>query len=1850
MPETTAVPENGASFPVVGVGASAGGLEALRKLLGALPRDTGMGFVIVQHLAPDHASSLVEILARATKMPVREVRDEPAVEPDHVYVIPPGRDMIIAGGKLRLLPQERNARHRGIDQFFRSLAEDSRHQAIGVVLSGSASDGTLGLEVIKAEGGVTFAQDETAQHDSMPKSAVASGCVDFVLPPEDIAREIARIARHPYIAVPPEEDGGGEEGVGHGRIAEIVRWATGVDFTHYKANTMQRRIERRMMVHKIETLAEYEGHLRANPGEVEALYQDVLINVTSFFRNPEAFETLAKKVFPKLLADRTRHEPVRMWTLGCSTGEEAYSLAMLFAECAEAAKSSARLQLFATDINATGIEKARVGRYPLSISQDVSPERLRKFFVEEDGHYRVNKTIRECIVFSRHNVLADPPFSRVDFISCRNLLIYLEPVLQEQVMPLLHYALKPGGHLWLGSAESPGTSRELFEVEDARQKIFTRRPGPTPLVPSFRGARSTAIFPAAPPAPRETPQTTLHRDAERVLLAKYAPPGVVVNARLEVVQFRGETGAYLAPAAGLASHELLKMLREGLLMPVRAALSRAESEGSAVREEGARVKSNGGHRELAIEVIPLKAGPGHEAGFVVLFDEGARTPAHSSHGTDEKNETDDSELARLTQELAATRAYLQSVIEQQDAANEELQSANEEAQSANEEMQSVNEELQTSKEEIESSSEELQTVNDELNNRNVELSGLNNDLNNDLNNVLTSTHLSIVLVTRDLRIRRFTAMAKNTLQLTGSDQGRPLSDIKLSIALPELGPLLLEVIDTISPRERDVQDAEGHWFSLRARPYLTHDNKIDGAVVTLVDVDELRRARLYAEDLLAHAPVPVVVLDSALRVKTASRAFFETYHVAPTETVDRPIYELGNRQWDIPALRTLLEEVLPREVTIKNFEVRHTFEEIGARIMLLNARRLAQAADNEPLIILSIEDITARERAQQALVEKSRLLDLTNDAIIVRDMEGRIAFWNAGAEKLYGWPREEALGKMSHALLKTESSVPFEQITEELHRDGHWTGEFVHTKRDGGRITVLARKSLDRDSQGNPAAILVTLTDITERKRIEAAVSEGEQRFRALVENIAQLAWTANPDGYIHWYNQRWYDYTGSTPQEMEGWGWQSVHDPQQLPRVLEQWKASIATGKPFEMVFPLRGADGQFRPFLTRVHSIKDAEGRVVQWIGTNTDVGELTRAEAALRQSEERHRALITASSDVVYRMSADWSELAPIDGRNLVASSATASRTWLEDNVFPEDRPQIRAAFEEAIRTKGVFNLEHRIRRADGTAGWTVSRAVPLLDANGEIVEWFGTANDVTERRQAEEALRASEARKNAILDSALDAIITMDHEGRLVEFNGAAERIFGYARAEVLGRELAAIIIPERLRERHQQGLARFLATGEWPVLNKQIELPALRADGTEFPAEIAIIAIPGTQPPLFTAFLRDVTERRALEETLLARADQLAQADRRKDEFLAMLAHELRNPLAPLRNAAELLKADDASADERAQAQRVIDRQIENMSRMLEDLLDVSRITAGKITLRKKPVPLEGILTAATSLVRSTCAAHQQHLAVSLPKEPVYLDADATRLEQVFGNLLNNACKYSGDGCHISIHAERVRDAEPPEVIVTVRDDGAGIDPELLPRIFDLFVQASRTLDRSHGGLGIGLTLVQRLVKLHGGSIEAHSEGLGHGAEFVVRLPILTKAPLPEPLPAESLAHASPGTPRRILIVDDNTDSARSLATLQKRRGHETRTAFTGPDAVTAAAEFLPDVVLLDIGLPGMDGFEVARKIRAIPALAGALLIAMSGYGREEDRAEAKRAGFDEYMVKPVDLEILHAWLQNRSRS
>jgi PAS domain S-box-containing protein len=871
------------------------------------------------------------------------------------------------------------------------------------------------------------------------------------------------------------------------------------------------------------------------------------------------------------------------------------------------------------------------------------------------------------------------------------------------------------------------------------------------------------------------------------------------------------------------------------------------------------------------------------------------------------------------------------------------------------------------------------------------------------------------------------------------------------------------------------------------------------------------------------------------------------------------------------------------------------------------------------------------------------ILAQISDAVVAVDNEEHVTYLNGAAERQYGIRSSDALGRQLRELWTVHWPWPADETvaTTALRDTGRWRGESVHIKRSGEEIHVESAVSRLHDASGTPVGTLATIRDISDRKRIEEALLRNEVLFSTIIEQAPGGVYVVDDEFRVrHVNSQSRAVFAAAEPVIGRDFTevMQVLWGPELGSSLAAIFRHTLETGERYVSTdFTAARHDlgvQQSYEWETRRLTLPNGRHGVVCYY---TDTTTQRDMEAALRASEQRATGIIQSIADGFLTLDAEWriTYLSP-RGAELLALPQKTPGNVLE-RIFWEAFPatlgtEIEENHRRAMRDQVPVQFESFY---PPLGRWFDYRVYP---SSGGLTVYF---LDITDKRSAVEGLRASEARKKAILTSALDAIVTMDHEGRLLEFNPAAERIFGHERASVLGRRLAEVILPERLRESHHHGLQHYLETGVGPVLNKQIELPALRADGTEFPAEFAIVPIPDAEPPVFTAFLRDVTARKEMEDSLHARAAELAEADRRKNEFLAMLAHELRNPLAPLRNAAEILRMPGGSEEEHTQAHRIVGRSIENMSRMIDDLLDVSRITEGKIELRREPVSLEAILTAAASLVRCSCAVHCQELTVTLPAEPVWLHADATRLEQVFGNLLGNACKYAGDGCRIDLSAERGEG----EIMVRVSDNGVGIEPGLLPHIFDLFVQASRTLDRAHGGLGIGLTLVQRLVKLHGGSIRAHSEGLGHGAEFIVHLPILAEAPPPPPAPPPVVGE----TPRRILVVDDNTDSARSLAALQKRRGHETRTAFTGPEAVAVAADFLPEVVLLDIGLPGMDGFAVARELRAMPALQGVLLIAMTGYGHGQDRARAAAAGFDEYMVKPLDLAQLQKSLAARGK-
>jgi len=965
-------PKNG-SFAIVGIGASAGGLEAVTQLLKPLPSDTGLALVLVQHLDPTHESALTAILARSTAMPVAEARHNMSLAPNCVYVIPPNKIMGISGGRLKLSPRGNTDTLQAIDHFFRTLADEEGNRAIGVILSGNGSDGTQGLLAIKAAGGITFAQEErTAKYPGMPASAITSGCVDFVLSPDRIARELARLAGHPYIA-PSLEEEEAERPTEEKAVEEILmllRQRMGVDFTHYKLATLRRRIQRRMVLHKLDSLKEYIGYLRSHSAEVKELYSDILIHVTGFFRDASVFQSLKRKVFPRLVRHKEPEDPVRIWVPGCSTGEEVFSLAISLLEYLGERKLNHPVQIFGTDINDTALEKARAGVYPENIKTDVSAERLRRFFVKAERGFRINKNVREACIFARQNVVVDPPFSNIDLISCRNVLIYLGPALQRKVLPLFHYALRTDAFLLLGASETVGSFCDLFALVDKKAKVYAKRGTRTrPAVtfgPGLPELQAAPQGPAPAPAPALMPTLTdVQRQADRLLLAHFSPPGVIINRHMEVVQFRGHTGPFLEHPHGEASLHLLKMAREGLALDLRTAVSKAMKQNTRVRQEFAHVRQNGGTLQVAIEVIPFNSPPAAEKFFLVLF-ETAGEVAKAASARKRALATprlpagaEPAELGRLREELAATRESLQAIIEEQEATNEELRSANEEIMSSNEELQSTNEELETAKEELQSTNEELTTLNDELESRNSELETVNNDLHN----LLASVNIPILILGPDLRIRRCTGMAERAFNLIPSDIGRPITDINLPLNVPDLKKLVLEVIDNLATKELEVKCKENRWWSVRIRPYRTTDNKIDGAVLAMLDIDALKntaqlasQGRAFAEAVIAAMPQPMVALDKDLAVEIVNPAFCRAFSVSPAQALHRRLYDLADGQWNIPRLHTLLEEILPRQASVPEFELDHDFPGAGTRRLKLSAQRLAQSGDQQQLTLLTFEE------------------------------------------------------------------------------------------------------------------------------------------------------------------------------------------------------------------------------------------------------------------------------------------------------------------------------------------------------------------------------------------------------------------------------------------------------------------------------------------------------------------------------------------------------------------------------------------------------------------------------------------------------------------------------------------------------------------------------------------------------------------------------------------------------------------------------------------------------------------------------------------------------------------------------
>ena len=888
---------------IVGVGASAGGLEAFTSMLRRLPADAGIAVVFVQHLAPQHESALVTLLTGQSALPVVQADEGMRVEANHVYVIPPNRQLVITGRELHVNPRPGDrSQFMPVDAFFISLAQSAGSRAVGVILSGTASDGAIGLAEIKAAGGLTIAQSpQSAKYDGMPRAAIATGMVDVVLASHEIGPHLVQFSSRLSAEAALNASEASLSDVQMDQLFELLRPISGIDFRHYKPPTIKRRLFRRMALQRVSEVDDYLQMLRSDAAEVRHLSRDLLIHVTRFFREPDSFDAIAKEAFPAILDGRPPDQPIRVWVAGCATGEEAYSLAILLTEVLQKRMSETRVHIFATDVSDTAIEHARAGVYPASIESDVSADRLRRFFTKEDGGYRVSKMIRDACVFARQDLAKDPPFSRLDLILCRNVLIYMDLVLQKKLLSIFHYALKPNGFLVLGPAETVGAQATLFSLVDKKFRLHRKRATGGAQTMNFpmdfsAAAASSKQALAEPPLVEKVLQT----EVNRIINDRFAPPGVVIDADMQIVQFRGQTGAFLEPAPGEATLNLLKMAKDGLLHGLRAAILAAHKTRGPVRKADLQVREGRSWTQVSIEVIPLAAtGRLH---YLVLFEQEPqrrdreRRPKAAAARPAAGARQSKSQIHFLEHELAASREYLQSVIQELEAANEELQSANEEVLSSNEELQSTNEELDTAKEELQSTNEELNTVNEELHGRNEELSRVNSDLMN----LLGSVQIAIVIVGADMRIRRFTPMAEKVLNLIPGDVNRSIGHINPNLEGANVEQLIADCIDSIALVEREVQDRQGRWYSLRIRPYRSVDNKIDGAVLALFDVDapkryeaSVRSALQLAEALLLETTTPAALLDSGLRLRSANASFVKLFQLPPDGFRGRALSEVA---------------------------------------------------------------------------------------------------------------------------------------------------------------------------------------------------------------------------------------------------------------------------------------------------------------------------------------------------------------------------------------------------------------------------------------------------------------------------------------------------------------------------------------------------------------------------------------------------------------------------------------------------------------------------------------------------------------------------------------------------------------------------------------------------------------------------------------------------------------------------------------------------------------------------------------------------------------------------------------------
>ena len=1747
-------------------------------------------------------------------------------------------------------------------------------------------------------------------------------------------------------------------------ICRLLQKHTGHDFSKYKKATLLRRIGRRLQGLHVTVVADYIQLLELSAAEAEALVKDILIGVTQFFRDPETFDMLARQVLPRITSAKGEQAPLRIWVPGCASGEEAYTIAMLVREHLEQSGQKLVVQLFATDIDAGILAQARQGRYSSSISESVSAERLERFFTREGEGYQASKELREMCLFSQHSLIRDPPFSQLDLISCRNVLIYLNADVQKRLVPLFHYALRPGGFLLLGPSEGVAQSTELFESIDKKSRIFRRKDTVSrPLVEFPLSARGAAQVPAmSPPSQPEAGSVAGSGTRERVgiaferaILQDYAPASAVINERGEVLFVAGPLARYLVlPAGAMSTTNLFDAFRGPLRLELRSAMTRAATTRRACIRTDVPVEIEGQTRRIRLIARPVPTIEAEAGLFLVVVEEQALAPRDPDQ-VDASSGPEEPVVQQLESELRTTRAELRATVEELESANEELKSSNEELISTNEELQSANEEMQTSKEELHLLNEELETVNAELRDNLDEVASANGDLQN----LFAATQIATIFLDRSLRITKFTPAATALFHLLESDVGRPLADFAPRFAGQDLVSEALEALRLLTTVERQVQTADGHWFVLRILPYRTIENFIAGVVVTFVNISEVRQAEEAAKKQaqlvhLSHDAIFVRRFDGV--IESWNRGAQELYGFGREEAIGRISHELLATSFSQPLAEI---EAELRSGGCWAGELRQRTKD-GRLVVALANKQYARGDDGVERVLEANRDITERTLADRALRESEQKYSVIYDRApfaiaLIKDPEGTLMTVNDAWEKMFGYRRHEAIGKTSLELGLASDPDGRARMYLEMQKTGSvrdW--ELEYTTQSGQRR--LGSFSFDRIELAGQAFRLGTAIDITERKRAEEGLRLSEEKFaKAFRGSTSAMAITRLRDGLLVDVNDRWQEMTGISREKALGQTssqlniWKYTEERERFIRDLEQ-QGMVRNGE-----FRFLGDGG--REWTALVSSqVSTLQGeRVV--VSSIVDITERKHAEEALRASEQRFRLALRNSPVSVAAQDADLKYIWAYNQKTAQTEQIIGLR---DEDIFTPDEARRFTEIKRRVLELGVEQREQMwLDRPSGRLFLDICWE-PMRDEAGRVIGVASATVDLTPIRLADEALHRFEL----VVQQSRDIILFMNlDDGRIMEANPAASAAYGYSRDELLSltihdlrasgtqvilseqleqanvkgvlfetlhrrkddsvfpvevssrgtevggaRTLVSVVrdITERRRaeatEREQRQLAERRAAELNAILDSLTEPlvvsdlagnlvrvnPAFRrmigalenwrgldigervrqvkletADGKPVdPAQTpgaralagetvhgvlqrlprpdgSVLHLSTSSAPIRTAagvmgavvVFSDITER--------VRAEQeLRDADRRKNEFLAVLSHELRNPLTPIRNSLHILKRAAPGGEQAKRAEAVLGRQTDQLVRLVDDLLDITRISRNKIQLKCTQVDFSDVVSRAVEDHRSLFESRGIALSVLVAPEMLTIQGDEPRLAQVVGNLLSNAAKFTPTGGQVTVAT--TNPAGRGRAQLRVADTGTGIDPGMLKCLFQPFMQADATLDRSKGGLGLGLALVKSLVEMHGGEVWAHSDGLGKGAAFVVELPLLPS----------KMGEAAPASVereqrcRRVLIIEDNLDAAESLRDALELSQHLVEVAYNGPEGLQKARSFRPEVVLCDIGLPGMDGFEVAKSIRADEQFRGTFLVALSGYALPEDLERAAKAGFHRHMAKPPSLEALEEML------